>query len=101
MPDNLGTSLEVTTTAVMAIQEAYSYDLHVVGAIQDSQQVAQMTLDNWQWAQEVDPVLGKIIKRLREGMLEQGWSHKTNSPKLNQYKREWNNLVIQKGILYR
>ena len=48
MPDNLGTSLKVTAAAVRAIQEAalekpvcpieaYSYDLHVIGAIQDSQ----------------------------------------------------------------
>ena len=81
MPDNLGTSLKVTATAVKAIQEAvieklacpieaYSYDLHVVGAIQDSQQVAQMTLDDWHQVQEADPVLGIIIKRLREGTLE-------------------------------
>ena len=34
-------------------------------------------------------------------MLEQDWSNKTDSPKLNQYKKEWNNLVIQKGILNR
>ena len=112
MPDNLDTSLEVTATAVRAIQEAaldkptcpieaYSYDLHVVGAIQDSQQVAQMTLDDWQQAQEVDPVLGKIIKRLGEGTLKQDWFNKTDSPKLKQYKREQNNLVIQKGIFYR
>ena len=57
MPDNLGTSLKVTAAAVRAIQEAalekpvcpieaYSYDLHVMGPIQDSQQVAQMTLDD-------------------------------------------------------
>ena len=112
MPDNSGTSLKVTATAVRAIQEAaldkpaypieaYSYDLHVIGAIQDSQQVAQMTLGDWQQAQEVDPVLGIIIKRLREGMLEQDWSKKTDSPELSQYRREWNNLVLQKGILYR
>ena len=55
MPDNLGTSLKVNTAAIRAIQEAaldqlacpieaYSYDLHVIGAVQDSQQVAQMTL---------------------------------------------------------
>ena len=48
MPDNLGTSLKVTVAAIRAIQEAalekpacpieaYSYDLYVVGAIQDSQ----------------------------------------------------------------
>ena len=112
MPDNLGTSLKVNAAAIRAIQEvaldqpvcpieAYSYDLHVIGAVQDSQQVAQMTLDDWWQAQEVDPVLGIIIKRLREGMLEQDWCKKMGSPKLNQYKREQNNLVIQKGILYR
>ena len=112
MPDNSGTSLKVNAAAVRAMQEAaldqpacpiedYSYDLHVTGAIQDSQQVAQMTLDDWQQAQEVDPVLGVIIKRLREGTLEEDWCKKTDSPKLSQYKREWNNLVIQKGILYR
>ena len=60
-----------------------------------------MTLDDWWQEQEVDPVLGKIIKRLGEGMLKQDWFNKTNSPKLKQYKWEWNNLVIQKGILYR
>ena len=81
MPDNLVTNIKVTAVAVRAIQEAaiekpvcpieaYSYDLHVIRAIQDSQQVAQMTLDDWHQAQEVDPVLGIIIKRLREGMLE-------------------------------
>ena len=58
MPDNLGTSLKVNAVAIRAIQEAaldqpacpievYSYDFHVIGAIQASQQVAQMTLDDW------------------------------------------------------
>ena len=99
MPDNLGTSQKVTAAAVRVIQEAalekpvcpieaYSYDLHVVGAIQDSQQVAQMTLDNWQQVQEADPVLGIIIKRLREGTLEQDWSKKIDSAKLNHYRKE-------------
>ena len=112
MPDNLGTGLKVNAAAIRAIQEAaldqpacpieaYSYDLHVIGAIQDSQQVAQMTLDDWQQAQEVDPVLGTIIERLKAGALDQDWCKQTNSPKLNQYKREWNNLILQKGILYR
>ena len=112
MPDNSGTSLKVTAAAVRAIQEvalekpvcpieAYSYDLHVVGAIQDSQQVAKMTLDDRQQTQEADPVLGIIIKRLREGMLEQDWSKKTDSPELSQYRRGQNNLVLQKGVLYR
>ena len=77
MPDNSDPSLKVTTAAVRAIQEAtldqatcpweaYSYDLHVVGAIEDHQQVAQMTLDDWWQAQEADPVLGQIIQRLRD-----------------------------------
>ena len=112
MPDNSGTSLKVTATAVRTIQEAalekpvcpieaYSYDSHVMGAIQDSQQVAQMTLDDWWQVQEVDPVLGIIIKRLREGMLEQDLSKKTDSPELSQYRREQNNLVLKKGVLYR
>ena len=34
-------------------------------------------------------------------MLEQDWSKKTDSPKLGQYKREKNNLVLKKGVLYR
>ena len=112
MPDNLGTSLKVNTAAIRVIQEAvldqpacpieaYSCDLHVIGAIQDSQQVAQITLDDWQQEEEANPVLGIIIKRLREGMLDQDWCKKRDSPALSQYKREQNNSVVQKGILYR
>ena len=112
MPDNLGTSLKLTATAMRAIQEAalekpvcpieaYRYDLHVVGAIQDSKQAAQMTLDDWHQAQEADPVLSIIIVRLREGMLEQDQSKMTDSPKLSQYRREQNSLVLKKGVLYR
>ena len=59
-----------------------------------------MTLDDWQQAQEVDPVLGQIMQRLREGMLEKDWS-KTDPPKLGQYRREWHNVVVQWGVLYR
>ena len=112
MPDCLSTSLKVNAAAIRAIWEAaldqpacsieaYSCNLHVIGAIQDSQQVAQMTLDDWWQAQEADPVLGRIIKRLREGMLDQDWCKNTDSPKVSQYKRERNSLVLQKGILYR
>ena len=60
-----------------------------------------MTLKDWHQVQEVDPVLGIIIKRLREGTLEQDWSKKTDSPKLSQYRKEQNNLVLKKGVLYR
>ena len=99
MPDNLGTNLKLTAAAVRAIQEAalekpvcpieaYSYDLHVTGVIQDSKQVAQMTLDDWHQVQEADPVLSKIIAGIREGTLEQDWSKMTDSPKLSQCRRE-------------
>ena len=105
MPDNSGTGLKVNAAAIRAIQEAaldqpacpievYSCNLHVIGAVQDSQQVAQMTLDDWWQAQEVHPVLGIIIKRLREGMLEQDWCKNTDSPKVSQYKRKQNSLVL-------
>ena len=112
MPDSWGTSQKVHAAAIRAIQEAaldqpacpieaYSCNSNVIGTVQDSQQVVQMTLDDWQKAQEADPVLGIIIKRLREGTLDQDWCKKTDSPELSQYKREWNGLVLQKGILYR
>ena len=111
MPNNLGTNLKVTAAAVRAIQEAalekpvcpiegYSYYLHVMGELQDSKQVAQMTLDDWHQAQEADPVLSIIIARLREGTLEQDQSKMTDSPKLSQYRREQNNLVLKKCVLY-
>ena len=60
-----------------------------------------MTLDDWHQTQEADSVLGIIVKRLREGILEQDWSKKTDSPELSQHRREQNNLVLQKGVLYR
>ena len=112
MPDSLGTGQKVNAAAIRAIQEAaldqpacpieaYSCNLHVVGTVQDSQQVAQMTLDDWWKAQEADPVLSIIIKRLKEGTLDQDWFKRTDSPELSQYKRELNGLVLQKGILYR
>ena len=112
IPDSLGTGLKVNTAAVRAIQEAaldqpacpievYSNDIHVMGEIQDSQQVAQMTLDDWRKVQEADPALATIIERLKAGALDQDWCKQTNSPKLNLYKWEWNNLTLQKGILYR
>ena len=72
-----------------------------MGAIQDSKQVAQMTLDDWHQVQEAEPVLSIIIARLREGTLEQDRSKMIDSPELSQYRREWNNLVLKKGILYR
>ena len=92
MPDNSGTHLKVTATVVWAVQEAalkgpagpieaYSCDLHVLDAIQDSKQVACMTLEDWHQAQEVDPVLSLVITRLRDGMLGKGQSNTMDPPK--------------------
>ena len=58
MPDNSGTHLMVTAAAVQAVQEAalegpvspieaYSCDLHILDAVQDSKQVTCMTLEDW------------------------------------------------------
>ena len=92
MPDSSGTHLKVTATAVQAVQEAaleglvspieaYSCNLHILDAIQDSQQVTCMTLDDWHQAQEVDPVLSLVITRLRDGILGKGQSPTTDPPK--------------------
>ena len=75
MPVNSGTHLKVTAAAVQAVQdaalkgpaspiEAYSCNLHILDAIQDSQQVTCMILENWHQAQQVDPTLSLVISRL-------------------------------------
>ena len=80
MPDNSGTHLKVTTAAVQAMQEAaiegpaslikaYTCNLHVLDAVQDSQQVACMTLEDWHQVQQVDPTLSLDISRLWDGTL--------------------------------
>ena len=35
--------------------EAYSSDLHILDVLQDSKQIASMTLKDWHQAQEVGP----------------------------------------------
>ena len=112
MPDSLGTGQKVHAAAIRAIQEAaldqpacpieaYSHDIHVIREMQDSQQVAHMTLNDWHQVQEADPALAAIMERLKAGPLNQEWCKQTNSPELNLYKQEQNNLILQKGILYR
>ena len=92
MPDNSGTHLKVTATAVWAVQEAalkgpvspieaYSCNLHVLDAVQDSQQVICMTSEDLSWTQKVDPVLSLVITRLQDGTLGKGQSKSTDSPK--------------------
>ena len=112
MPGNTSTCIKVTAAAVHAVQEAalwgpaspieaYSSDLHVLDAFQDSNQVASMTLEDWCQAQEADPILGLVIARLRDGMLGKGQSKATDPPKVSQFGWECNHPVLKKGILYR
>ena len=44
--------------------KAYSYDVHVLDTVQDSQQVICMTLEDWCQAQQEDPTLSLAISRL-------------------------------------
>ena len=92
MPESSGTHLKVTGAAVGAVQEAalkgpispievYSCNLHILDAIQESKQVACMTLEDWHQAQEADPVLGLVITILRDGTLGKGQSNTTDPPK--------------------
>ena len=89
MPDSSGTHLKITTAAMQAALqgstspiEAYSSDLHVLDVLQDSKQIASMTLEDWHHAQEVDPVLSLVVTRLRDGMLGKSQSKATDSPPL-------------------
>ena len=68
---------EATLKGLVSPIEAYSCDLHVLDAIQDSKQVTCMTLENWHQAQETDPVLSLVIARLRDGMLGKSQSQTT------------------------
>ena len=101
--DNSGTHLKITASAVWAMQEAalkspaspieaYSCDLHVLDAVQDSQQVTCMTLEDWCWAQQVDPTLSLVISRLQDGTL--GWwqSKSTDPLEFSQFLWEQNHL---------
>ena len=112
IPDSSGTHQKVTAAAVQAVQEAafkglispieaYSCNLHILDAVQDSQQVASMTLEDRHQSQEVDPVLSLVIARLQDGMLGKGQSKATDPPKVSQYRWEHNHLLLKQGILYR
>ena len=112
IPDSSGTHQKVTATAVQTVQEAalkgsirpieaYSCDLYVLDAVQDSKQVACMTLEDWHQAQEVDPILRLVITRLQDGMLGKGQSKATDLLKVSQYRWEHNHLLLKQGILYR
>ena len=89
MPDITSTHVKVTAAAVQeaALQgpaspiEAYSSDLHISDILQDSNQVASMTLEDWHQAQEADSVLSLVIDKLRDGMLGKSQSKATDPPK--------------------
>ena len=96
MPDSTSSHIKVTAAAMQAVQEAalqgpaspieaYSSDLHILDILQDSKQVASMTLKDWHQAQEADPVLSLVITRLRDGTLEKGHSKATEPPKFRQF----------------
>ena len=91
MPGNTSTCIKVTAAAVQAVKkaalqgpaspiEAYSSNLNVLDILQDSNQVASMTFEDWCQAQGADPVLSLVITRLRDGMLGKGQSKATDPP---------------------
>ena len=107
IPDNSGTHPQVTTAALWAVQEAdlgdttspikaYSCNLHILGSVQDSQQVTYMTMQDWHQAQQVDPILSLVITRLLDGTLGQQQSKQTDLPELNHFLHEWNHLLLWK-----
>ena len=61
--------------------EAYSCDMHNLGAVQDSQQVTCMTLEDRCQTQQAGPTLCLVICRLWDGTLGQQQSKSTNLPK--------------------
>ena len=96
MPDSTSTHIKVTAAALQAVQEAalqgpsssieaYSRDLHVLDALQDSNRVASMTLEDWCQAQGVDPILSLVIARLRDGMLRKSQSKATGILEVSQF----------------
>ena len=104
--------LKVTAAAVQVVQEAalkgptspikaYSYDLHILHPVQDSQQVTCMILEDWHQAQQEDPTLNLVISRLQDGTLGQQWLKPTDPPKYGQFLWEHNHLLLKQGVLYR
>ena len=81
--------------------EPYSYNLHVLDTVQDSQQVTCMTLEGWCQAQQVDPTLSLVSSRLWDGTLEWWQSKLTDLPKFSLFLQDQNHLVLRQGILYR
>ena len=96
MPDSSGTHLKAAAAAVQAVHEATLKGLvsHNRGlqlwsahfnAIQESKQVACMTLEDWHQAQ-VDPVLSLVIARLRVLNARERPVQDNRPPKVSQYQ---------------
>ena len=101
--DDSGTHLKVTAAAVQAVQEAalkgaaspikaYSYDLHALDTVQDSQQATCMTLEDWYQAQQEDPTLSLVISRLWDRTLGQQQFKPTYPPEFGQFLWEYNHI---------
>ena len=60
-----------------------------------------MTLEDLCQAQETDPALSLIVIRLWDRMLGKGQSKATDPPKVSQYRREHNHLLLKQCIRYR
>ena len=112
MPNTSNTHLWVTAAVVWAVQkaapkgltkpnEAYSCDLQILDPVGDGLQVVCMTLDDWHWAQQADPILGLMIVRLQDGTLGQCQLEPANSPELWQFLWECNLLKLSWGVQYR
>ena len=66
----------------MSLIKAYSSNLHVPDAVEDSPQVTCMTIDDWHQAQCTDQVLSLVITRLQDGTLSQHQLKTTDPPEL-------------------
>ena len=87
--------------SITSLIEAYSCNLCILDAVQDSQQVTCMTLEDWCQAQQVDPTQSLVILRLQDETLGQQQSKQTDPPKFSQFLQQSNHLLIKQGILYR
>ena len=60
---------EVVLESPSSLIEASSCNLHVLDPMENIEQVSCMTIEDWQWAQLVDPILRMVIAKLQDGTL--------------------------------
>ena len=73
---------EATVKGSVSLIEAYTNNLHILDAVEDSLQVICMTRDEWHQVQCADPVLSLVIMRLQNRPLSQSQLKTTDPPKL-------------------